>query len=160
LEEELVSALAISGDNIFAGTFSGGVYVSNNSGANWIQRNEGLTQLTASSLCILNNYIFNGTQNSVFRRPLNELIGITQLSTEIPKNFSLSQNYPNPFNPLTNIKFQLPIAGFVRLTVLDILGREIDMLVNESLRAGTYNVDWNASGLPSGVYFYKIETRK
>lgn len=158
LEEELVSALAISGDNIFAGTFSGGVYVSNNSGANWIQRNEGLTQMTASSFCIINNYLFTGTQNSVFRRPLGELIGITQLSSIVPQNYSLSQNYPNPFNPVTNIKFQLPKKGFARLTILDMLGREIETLVNEDLRAGTYNARWNAAKYASGVYFYRLES--
>jgi photosystem II stability/assembly factor-like uncharacterized protein len=159
LEEERVGAIALSGDNVFAGTFSGGVYVSNNYGANWVQRNEGLTQMTSSSLCILNNFIFNGTQNSVFRRPINELIGIQQISGEVPKGFSLSQNYPNPFNPSTNIQFQLPNSGFVKLTVFDLLGREIETLVNEKLYAGVYNVDWDASRYPSGVYFYKITAK-
>ena len=68
------------------------------------------------------------------------------------------QNYPNPFNPVTNIVFDLPSASFTRLTVYDILGREIAVLVNEQLRAGSYKVDWNATNYPSGIYFYKIET--
>ena len=84
-------------------------------------------------------------------------LGITNISNEIPKQFSLSQNYPNPFNPVTNIKFQLPNAGFVKLTVFDLLGREIETLVNEDLTAGTYKVDCNASKYSSGVYFYKIQ---
>ncbi len=84
-------------------------------------------------------------------------LGITSISSEIPKHFSLSQNYPNPFNPTTNIKFQIPNAEFVKLTVFDLLGREIETLVNEKLNAGTYNADWNASEYSSGVYFYRIQ---
>ncbi len=85
-------------------------------------------------------------------------IGIQNISNEIPQQFSLSQNYPNPFNPVTNIKFQLPNAGFVKLTVFDLLGREIATLVNETMNAGIYNADWDASKYSSGVYFYKLET--
>lgn len=158
LEEELVGEIELSGSNIFAGTFSGGVYVSNNSGSNWVQRNEGLTQLTSGALCILNNYIFNGTQNSVFRRPLGELIGIQQISSEIPQGFSLSQNYPNPFNPVTNININLPENAFVRLVVYDMLGKAIQVLVNNYLTAGSYKVDFNASDFSSGMYFYRLET--
>jgi len=127
-------------------------------GANWIQRNEGLTQLTASGLCIVNNYLFAGTQNSDFRRPLTDLIGIQQISVEVPLGYSLNQNYPNPFNPVTNIKFAIPKSRFVKLIVFDILGREVVILVNEVLSAGTYKADWDASMYSSGVYFYKLES--
>jgi uncharacterized delta-60 repeat protein len=88
----------------------------------------------------------------------NNTIGIHNISGENPNSYVLSQNYPNPFNPTTNIKFQLPYSGYVRLAVFDLLGREIETLVNEKLNAGTYNVDWNAPKYPSGVYFYKLET--
>lgn len=158
LDEEIVGSIAISGSNIFAGTFSAGVYVSNNYGTNWIQRNEGLTQLTASSMCILNNYIYNGTQSSVFRRPINELIGIQQISSEIPLGFSLSQNYPNPFNPVTNIKFDVPQSGFIELKIYNINGKEVTQLVHQYLNAGSYKYDFDALGLPSGVYFYRLGT--
>lgn len=83
-------------------------------------------------------------------------IGINPVSNEIPGVFSLSQNYPNPFNPVTNIKFSVPAASFVNLVVFDILGREVETLVNKDLNAGTFNVDFNASKLTSGVYFYRI----
>jgi hypothetical protein len=86
------------------------------------------------------------------------LVGINQISAEIPQDFALHQNYPNPFNPSTNIRFDLPEAGFVVMTVYDLLGREITRLVNQQMQAGSYSVDWDASGYPSGVYFYKIET--
>jgi len=95
-------------------------------------------------------------------------IGIDPISSEIPLQFSLSQNYPNPFNPATKIKFAIP-AGYgsqTNLSVYDILGRRVAVLVNQQLRPGTYEVDWDASVYPSGVYFYTItsgsfkETRK
>lgn len=85
------------------------------------------------------------------------IIGITPIGSEVPNKFSLSQNYPNPFNPVTDIKFDIAKSSFVKLTVMNILGQEVDALVNENLAAGSYKFDWNASALPSGIYFYKLE---
>lgn len=76
---------------------------------------------------------------------------------EVPKNYLLNQNYPNPFNPVTKISFNIPETGIVSLTVYDILGREIAKLVNETKPAGNYIVDFDASNLSSGIYFYKLE---
>ena len=73
-------------------------------------------------------------------------------------DFSLSQNYPNPFNPSTNIRYDLPKNGIVKLVVFDELGREIKTLVNENQTAGTYEATFNASQYPSGIYFYKLIT--
>ncbi len=70
--------------------------------------------------------------------------------------FSLSQNYPNPFNPSTTIEFSIPKYSFVTLKVYDLLGREIEQLVNENLNGGQYSVRFDASNYPSGVYFYKL----
>ncbi|KXK56198.1 MAG: 5'-nucleotidase [Chlorobi bacterium OLB5] len=78
--------------------------------------------------------------------------------TEIPQEYSLGQNYPNPFNPITNITIQIPNSGLVKLTVFDISGKEVAVLVNEELNAGTYNVDFDASHLASGIYFYRMES--
>lgn len=83
-------------------------------------------------------------------------IGIKNISTEIPKEFTLMQNYPNPFNPVTNITFSIPQNGTVKLAVYDITGREVSMLLNGYLNAGIYNYDWNASNMASGVYFYNM----
>ncbi|HWA04968.1 MAG TPA: T9SS type A sorting domain-containing protein, partial [Ignavibacteria bacterium] len=81
-------------------------------------------------------------------------------SSEIPLQFSLSQNYPNPFNPATKIKFAIPAgnASLTTITVYDIVGRQVAVLVNQQLRPGTYEVDWDASVYPSGVYFYTVSS--
>ncbi|MEK7249485.1 MAG: T9SS type A sorting domain-containing protein, partial [Bacteroidota bacterium] len=76
---------------------------------------------------------------------------------QIPANFSLSQNYPNPFNPSTTIEFALPHSSFVSLNVFTVLGEKVATLVADRLNAGTHAVHWNATGLPSGVYFYRLE---
>lgn len=85
-------------------------------------------------------------------------IGINQIGSEIPKEYGLNQNYPNPFNPNTNIEFSIPKSGIVTLKIYNSLGQEISQLVNQNLSPGKYTVDWNASGNPSGVYFYRIES--
>ncbi|MGA2668372.1 MAG: T9SS type A sorting domain-containing protein [Ignavibacteria bacterium] len=88
----------------------------------------------------------------------NEILtGIANNNNQVPKNFSLGQNYPNPFNPTTKIAYQLPKAELVKLTVYDLLGREVSVLVNEYKQAGSYTIDFNASNYASGVYFYRIE---
>ena len=74
----------------------------------------------------------------------------------VPTQFSLRQNYPNPFNPSTTISFSLPASSFVSLRVLNLLGREVAMLVSDVLPAGRYARQWNASGFPSGVYYYQL----
>jgi len=84
-------------------------------------------------------------------------LGIALKSSEIPIDFSLSQNYPNPFNPTTKINFDLKSTAFAMLRVYDITGREVRTLVNEKLAAGSYSYDFNASELPSGVYFYQLQ---
>jgi hypothetical protein len=84
------------------------------------------------------------------------LVGGIQ-TTEIPNYYSLSQNYPNPFNPATNIKYTIPKAGNVSLKIYDVLGKEVVTLVNELKQPGVYNVDYNASNLSSGIYFYRLE---
>ena len=70
----------------------------------------------------------------------------------------MGQNYPNPFNPSTVIKWQMPESNFVSLKIYDVLGNEIADLVNEEKPAGSYGLEFDASGLSSGTYFYRIES--
>jgi hypothetical protein len=74
----------------------------------------------------------------------------------IPTEYSLKQNYPNPFNPTTQIRYSIVNGGIVTLKVFDLLGREVATLVNEEKPAGTYQVEFNAKGLASGIYFYTL----
>ena len=78
-------------------------------------------------------------------------------STISLKGFRLEQNYPNPFNPTTAISYQLSVNGNVKLSIFDILGKEVTTLVSEKKPAGSYTVQWNAAGMPSGTYFYKLQ---
>ncbi|MFZ4590975.1 MAG: T9SS type A sorting domain-containing protein [Ignavibacteria bacterium] len=154
-----VRCLSVNGNTLIAGTL-GGVYLSTNSGSNWFLKNQGFgVNPSISSLLISNNYVFAGTYGAfVWRRSLSEIIGIQNISTETPSKYSLSQNYPNPFNPTTNIKFSIVNTGEVKLVVYDIQGREVQTLVNESLKPGTYEAAFDGSALNSGVYFYKLIT--
>ena len=88
---------------------------------------------------------------------LGALVGIEDNSQMIPKGFSLGQNFPNPFNPTTQISYSIPQKSFVNLKVYDLLGKEISQLINEEKEAGIYEVNFDASNLSSGVYFYHIE---
>jgi hypothetical protein len=86
--------------------------------------------------------------------------GVINVSSEIPNEFSLMQNYPNPFNPATKIRFAIPqnLSGkFVSLKVFDITGKEVSVLVNESLQTGFYETSFDAVGLASGVYIYRLQ---
>lgn len=153
-----VTSIIVSGSNVFAGSYFSGFCVSSDNGGNWIQRNEGFVYgVSLRILFLANNYVFAGTPAyGVFRRPISDIIGINTISSEIPKDFQLSQNYPNPFNPSTNIQFQVSITQFVELKVYDALSKEVCMLVNEQLKPGTYDVNWNAVDFPSGIYFYRL----
>jgi len=90
------------------------------------------------------------------RNPTGNSIGIININSEIPASYSLSQNYPNPFNPVTRIRYDMPRAGVVRLAVYDVMGREIEMLVNERHAAGSYEAVWDGTRFASGVYFYRL----
>lgn len=83
-------------------------------------------------------------------------VGIIGQNGQSPEAYSLSQNYPNPVNPNTVISYQLPVNNFVTLKVYDILGREVETLVNKELKAGTYEVAWDGSKYSSGIYLYKL----
>jgi len=82
---------------------------------------------------------------------------IVEITNELPKEFLLSQNYPNPFNPTTKISWQSPVGSWQTLKIFDLLGNEVTTLVNEYSPAGEYEVEFDGTGLPSGVYFYQLK---
>lgn len=143
---------------------SGGFYVS------WIMNGESI-QVGEDIAAPISNRSFeglggsyapyrNGSTNDPMIRAVikNPSVGILPVSTVVPEKFSLSQNYPNPFNPATMINFSIPVNSFVRLSVFDVLGREVKQIVNSTLTPGSYSVDFDASALTSGVYFYTLTT--
>jgi hypothetical protein len=81
---------------------------------------------------------------------------VNNSQSEIPAVYTLAQNYPNPFNPVTKIDFSIPKYGLVTIKIYDIMGKEVDVLTNKIYTAGNYSIDYNASKLSSGVYFYKL----
>ena len=145
--------------------------MSSNGGLNWVN------QLNPVNLILNDLYFTNsltgwavGNSGIILKTTTGGIVGFKSVSSEIPDKFVLTQNYPNPFNPVTKIKFDIPTplnppfakggtakpGGFVRLTIYDALGRELAVLVNEQLKPGSYEVEWNGSNYPSGVYFYKL----
>jgi photosystem II stability/assembly factor-like uncharacterized protein len=111
----------------------------------------GYRSVTKDTTLPVNNVI-----NFNFYLTLFNPIGISQIGTDVPAVFRLEQNYPNPFNPSTNIKFSVPERSAVKLVVYDMLGKQLDMLINEELSAGIYKVTWNAAKYSSGIYFYRV----
>jgi len=107
-----------------------------------------------------------GPWSAVWKFKTGPVNGLQAIGNEIPKEFKLIQNYPNPFNPNTRIRFDLPKNVNVKLTIYDMLGREIETIVNEHLNAGRYEVVFDASKYTSGVYYYRlnagefVETKK
>ncbi len=79
-----------------------------------------------------------------------------EVSINLPGKFVIGQNYPNPFNPVTNINYEMPFDGSLKIVVFDNLGREVQTLVNGNVSAGYYKAQFNGAGLPSGIYFYKV----
>ena len=88
--------------------------------------------------------------------PPDEPVGIQPISNVVPEKFELHQNFPNPFNPSTTIRFDINTSGNVSLKVHDVLGREVAVLVDEYLRAGSYERVFESADLSSGVYFYTL----
>jgi photosystem II stability/assembly factor-like uncharacterized protein len=155
-----VASLVISSISVFAGT-DAGVFLSNDNGKTWTEKNQGMSGniLENPRLAIFNNYLLASNSNSsTYRRSLSEIISVTPINQIIPDEYKLVQNYPNPFNPTTNIKFSIPQKAFVTLKIYNLQGKEISVLVNEELTGGNYEYSFTASALPSGTYFYKLET--
>ncbi|MGA9293137.1 MAG: T9SS type A sorting domain-containing protein [Ignavibacteriaceae bacterium] len=109
------------------------------------------------------NYIYRikaykDSLESEYSNEASFLVDVKSEAGKIPTEYSISQNFPNPFNPATKIKFGLPKAGLTRITVYDLLGRDIMTLINNELKAGYHEVNFDAHNLPSGIYLYKIQS--
>ena len=147
-----------STERMLIGTESLGIFLFTDECDSLGSRNEGLTNLNIRALTLDNNgFIYAGTGNGVWRRPLTEIITSAENEITQPTEFLLSQNWPNPFNPITKIKYSVPQSLNVVIKVFDVLSNEIKTLVNEEKPAGTYELTWYAENLPSGIYFYQLK---
>ncbi len=153
-----VYALAVSGSHVFAGTRGGGVFVSHDRGASWAPINEGLAELDVVSLALTDAELIAGTEGGgVWKRSLSGIRYSEVGDTDVPVSFRLEQNYPNPFNPSTTIRYGLPNRSYVTLTVFNPLGQQVATLVQDEQEAGYHEVQFDASGLASGVYLYRLQ---
>lgn len=105
----------------------------------------------------LSTGLYNYRLNQIDLDGTQKVVGETAVNFILPEQFSLEQNYPNPFNPSTKISWQSPISSWQILKVFDVLGNEVATLMNEYKPAGKYQVEFDGSGLPSGVYLYKLQ---
>jgi len=144
---------------------AGNIYINGNGGV-FKSTNDGLsytnTGVTASGNQIVSSgnkmyaALTGSTTGGVWIYTDTTLTSVTPVTTGIPKSFELKQNYPNPFNPVTTIEFSVPVTQSVTVKIFDIMGREIDMPVNQILKSGRYKFTFNGTGLSSGIYFYKL----
>jgi photosystem II stability/assembly factor-like uncharacterized protein len=128
-----------------------------NGGINWVSDPWGYN---VNRFRFINDTLGYAVGRTVYKYERDTSVGISNISSSFPEKYDLSQNYPNPFNPTTTIEFQVVDYEYTKLSVFDILGREIQTLVNERLRPGVYRYKFDAIGIQSGVYFYRIETQR
>jgi photosystem II stability/assembly factor-like uncharacterized protein len=142
----------------YAGTWDGRIFKTSDAGETWIEEEfpSAMPIYAIDFVDVKRGWSFGSTGTILKRDPNSTNISIDQISAQI-KNYSLSQNYPNPFNPSTVISYQLPISGKVSIKVYDILGREIVALIMEEKPAGNYEVEFDGTVLPSGIYFYRLQ---
>jgi photosystem II stability/assembly factor-like uncharacterized protein len=147
----------VAGSN---GQFSGEVIKTTNSGLSWTLQFNEYNKIVNSILAIDSSKAwFCGDYSSIYTTTNGGgIIGVNNINIQLLRSFSLSQNYPNPFNPVTRIKFYVPKFSNVKLVIYDVLGREIETLIDENKKPGSYEVDWDGSRYASGVYFYKLIT--
>lgn len=151
---------------IFAAT-NNGIMFSENDGLTWKFSNEGFPEKERfRSFIVYNSILFVGSLDGVWRRPLSEIVTSVEIKKEMYSDFKLEQNYPNPFNPTTTIKYKIPFQSNVVIKIYDIIGREIETLVDGLKLPGVYKIIFDGRKLASGVYFCRliadtfIETKK
>ena len=145
--------------SIYYAAMDVGVFFTNNYGTTWTELADGLPNTVAMHLDYhqASNKLRIGTHGRGVWQT-DAALGLVNFNNEVPASYSLQQNYPNPFNPVTTIKYDVVKDGLVKLSVFDVLGKELKSIINQVQAAGKYTVQFDASQLTSGVYFYKLET--
>jgi photosystem II stability/assembly factor-like uncharacterized protein len=167
---DIYSLLITSSGIIFASTYDG-IFRSIENGNSWKGKNEGLTLLFINSFLVTpNDYVFAGSTQATIFRSINTTTDVEKENYSTPLYFSFAQKYPNPFNSTTKIKYSIPlvetehsdksgqVASSVQLKVYDILGNQVETLINKQQFPGNYEVEFNAMNFSSGIYLYRIES--
>jgi photosystem II stability/assembly factor-like uncharacterized protein len=160
--DDVVYSIETINEKIFAGTKENGVFYSEDNGATWMELNKGFfvgfsgTYSSVLSMTIKSDTVYCGLQNyGVWKLPV-PIMTYSTSDQVLPKRYSLSQNYPNPFNPTTSIEYSIPESGNVKLKVYNSIGKEVATLSSGYKATGVYKVNFDAAGLSSGIYYYKL----
>lgn len=145
---------------------AGRIYRTTNGGVNWVQQVTGITDpLQDVEFIDANTGWVCGFNGRILKTTNGGVTWLNPVSTEVPLSFALEQNYPNPFNPVTKIRFEIASQRAnvkseteVKLIIYDILGCEAAILINEHLKPGTYEAEWDAANSPAGIYYYRLST--
>ena len=161
------SIIRVNGRLITSLHFGGsGIFISEDEALSWEDFGEGLPFMNnIEKLLVYQDKIIAATSDGLWQRDTSGVISALEEQSNLPQEFKLFQNYPNPFNPTTKIRYSIPFVETHRdaslpitLKVFDILGREVATLVNEEMSAGSYEVEFDAAELTSGIYFYHLMT--
>ena len=152
-----MTSLCVVDTNLFGGTWAEGAYYMVNSNSTF--KSMGLPSVYVTGFAADNGVLYASTSdNTVWKRTISEILTGVKDARQVPVEFNLSQNFPNPFNPTTTINYSVSKSSPVVLKVYNIMGKEVETLVNEQKGAGNYQVRFNASKLASGVYFYQLKS--
>lgn len=154
----LNSLFALDPSTLYGVGTAGTIRRTTNSGSTWETQPSPVSVFFNSIFMVNSNVGYIVGNTGTILKTVNGGIGIQQISTNVPAGYRLEQNYPNPFNPVTNIEFSIPKSGHVKLSVFDINGKLVTILADQNLSLGTYNADFDAAYLSTGVYFYTLET--
>ncbi len=165
LDGRAVYKFDTDGRNLFAGsvdlkTRMDSMSLSTDGGVNWMDISSQFDNKTGI-LCMTHDekYLYVGTRwNGLWRRPLSEVVSVSDNHTRLPSQFELQQNFPNPFTRNTTVQYSIPTHQPVTLNLYDALGRLVKTIVSEEKDAGTYTAEINASALRAGMYFYALES--
>lgn len=154
------SIIRVNGRLITSLHFGGsGIFISEDEALSWEDFGEGLPFLSnIEKLIVYNDKIIAATSDGLWQRDTVTTITAVASDINLPEEFVLFQNYPNPFNPTTTISWQSPVDSWQNLKVYDLLGREVATLVNDEMPAGSYEIEFDAAELTSGIYFYRLMT--
>ncbi len=155
--QDTTTFFAINKDGVLFVATSVGIFRSQDEGATWIPTNSGLSNLSGRSVAFdSRGYAYVGTNAGAVYVSVQPTTSIDQTIGLLPTQYLLYQNFPNPFNPSTTINYSLPHRSHVTLAIFNTLGQQVATLVNGEVDAGYHSVEFNASNLASGVYFYRL----